>query len=68
MIRDAAQRHGISLSICNWVRRELMQDANWVSTVARDTGSKANGYACLGYYVRFFGDNEAEPALCNAAQ
>ena len=68
LIRDAAQRHGISISICNWVRRELRQDANWVSTIAKDTGSKANGYACLGYYVRFFGDNAAEPAVYESAE
>lgn len=68
LIRDTARRHGISISICNWVRRELMQEANWISTIANDTGSKANGYACLGYYVRFFGDNAAEPAELLSAE
>jgi len=68
LIRDTAQRHGISISICNWVRRELMQEADWVSSIAKDTGSKANGYACLGYYVGFFGDNDAEPAASRCAE
>jgi DNA repair photolyase len=68
LIRDAAQRHGISISICNWVRRELTPKAKWVGAIAKDTGSTANGYACLGYYVRFFGDDAAEPAACEAAE
>ena len=45
-----------------------MPQAKWVGAIAKDTGSTANGYACLGYYVRFFGDNVAEPAVCESAE
>ena len=45
-----------------------MQKAKWVGAIAKDTGSIANGYACLGYYVRFFGDDAAEPAVCERAE
>ncbi|GAA0583843.1 hypothetical protein [Rhizomicrobium electricum] len=68
LIRDTARRHGISISICNWVRRELMQKADWVGSIANDTGSKANGYACLGYYVRFFEDEAVEPVIRQSAE
>ena len=57
LIRDTAQRHGISISICNWVKKELTTAGSWVGTIAQDTGSIANGYACLGYYTRFFNSN-----------
>lgn len=59
LIRDTAKKYGISISICNWVRRELMQKSDWVSTIAKDTGSIEKGYACLGYYVRFFEEHSA---------
>lgn len=54
LIRDTARRHGVSISICNWVKRELSGVAGWVGSLAQDSGSVANGYACLGYYTRLF--------------
>lgn len=59
LIRAATERHGISISICNWVKRELTPQASWVGSIAQDTGSVANGYACLGYYTRLFGERTA---------
>ena len=51
-IRKAAERHGITLSICNWVKRELGSVADWVRSV--DQASAANGYCCLGYQTHLF--------------
>lgn len=51
-LRDAADQHGITISICNWVKRELGAQAEWVKTV--DKASAANGYRCLGYQTRLF--------------
>jgi DNA repair photolyase len=51
-IRDIAKQHGITISICNWVKRELSIEAEWVKTV--DHGSAANGYRCLGYQTNLF--------------
>lgn len=52
ILRDAAAEHGITISICNWVKRELGANAEWVKTV--DRASAANGYRCLGYQTRLF--------------
>ena len=52
MIKDIAERHGITISICNWVKRELGAVEGWVQTV--DKASAANGYRCLGYQSRLF--------------
>lgn len=52
LIRQAAERHGIDISICNWVKRELGQVAEWVLHI--DRASTANGYRCLGYQTRLF--------------
>ncbi|MDR0795770.1 MAG: hypothetical protein LBE79_06945, partial [Tannerella sp.] len=52
MIRNIATEHGISLSICNWVKRELGSVAEWVKNV--DAESAANGYRCLGYQTALF--------------
>lgn len=51
-IRDIAESHGITISICNWVKRELGSVAEWVRSV--DHSSSANGYYCLGYQSRMF--------------
>jgi DNA repair photolyase len=52
MIRNIAEQHGITISICNWVKRELGAVEGWVETV--DKASAANGYRCLGYQSRLF--------------
>lgn len=51
-IRSAAEQHGITISLCNWVKQELGSVATWVKTV--DQASAANGYRCLGYQTRLF--------------
>lgn len=51
-IRDIADQHDITISICNWVKRELSVEAEWVKNV--DHGSAANGYRCLGYQTNLF--------------
>ena len=52
LIKEIAMEHGISISICNWVKREIGSVAEWVKTI--DKESAANGYRCLGYYTRLF--------------
>jgi DNA repair photolyase len=52
LIEKIAKQYGISISICNWVKRELSMEADWVSKV--DTQSSANGYRCLGYQTHLF--------------
>ena len=52
MIRNMAQENGITVSICNWVKRELSKEAAWVGQV--DARSAADGYRCLGYQTRLF--------------
>ena len=52
IIKNIAEKHGITISICNWVKQELGAVAGWVKTV--DTASTANGYRCLGYQSRLF--------------
>ena len=52
LIRQAAQRHDITISICNWVKRELGAKAEWVKSIDRE--SAANGYRCLGYQRNLF--------------
>ncbi len=51
-IRNIAQQHGITISICNWVKRELSSVAQWVQDI--DQESAANGYRCLGYQTHLF--------------
>jgi DNA repair photolyase len=51
-IRRIAAQHGMTISICNWVKRELGGVAEWVQTV--DHASAANGYRCLGYQSNLF--------------
>lgn len=52
LIRQVAEAEGISLSICNWVKRELGHVAPWVKTI--DAASTARGYRCLGYQTCLF--------------
>lgn len=52
LIRELAAEHGITISICNWVKRELGGKTEWVKTV--DSESAAQGYRCLGYQTRLF--------------
>jgi DNA repair photolyase len=47
IIHNIAKQFGVSLSICNWVKRELGGVAEWVRSI--DTASAARGYRCLGY-------------------
>lgn len=51
-IQNAAKQYGITISICNWVKRELSAVADWVQTI--DQASAANGYRCLGYQIGLF--------------
>lgn len=51
-IRNAASEHGITISICNWVKQELGANADWVRSIDHD--SAANGYRCLGYQTGLF--------------
>lgn len=51
-IRNIAEQYGITISICNWVKRELGVSAEWVQRV--DQASAANGYRCLGYQDNLF--------------
>jgi len=52
LIRDIARKYDISVSICNWVKRELGQEAAWVRQI--DAESSAKGYRCLGYQTNLF--------------
>lgn len=52
LIKEIAMEHGITISICNWVKREIGSVAEWVRTI--DKESAANGYRCLGYQTRLF--------------
>lgn len=52
LIKEIASEYGITISICNWVKREIGGVAEWVKTI--DKESAANGYRCLGYYTRIF--------------
>ncbi len=52
LIREIASAHGITISICNWVKKEVGSAAEWVKSI--DKESAANGYRCLGYQTRLF--------------
>ena len=52
MICRAANDNNITISICNWVKRELGNVADWIKHI--DTESSCNGYRCLGYQMRLF--------------
>jgi DNA repair photolyase len=52
MINDRARENGISVSICNWVKRELSKEAPRINQI--DRKSSADGYRCLGYQTRLF--------------
>jgi DNA repair photolyase len=55
-IQTAAEKHGITISICNWVKHELGANADWVRSI--DRASATNGYRCLGYQTALFPDNK----------
>ncbi|NMW21197.1 MAG: hypothetical protein HKK67_06120 [Chlorobiaceae bacterium] len=55
-IQSASEEHGITISLCNWVKHELGAKAEWVRTI--DRASAANGYRCLGYQSALFPDNK----------
>ena len=55
-IQTEAEKHGITISICNWVKHELGARAEWVRSIDQD--STANGYRCLGYQTALFPDNK----------
>lgn len=52
MISRVAGEHGITISICNWVKAELSKEAAWVGEI--DALSSAAGYRCLGYQTKLF--------------
>jgi DNA repair photolyase len=52
LIREIASQHGIHISICNWVKKELGSSAEWVKSI--DKESTLNGYRCLGYQTNLF--------------
>ena len=52
MINRVAQEHGITISICNWVKSQLSKEAAWVGKI--DLVSGAAGYRCLGYQTKLF--------------
>lgn len=58
LIRDIAAAEGITLSLCNWVKRELGSVAPWVKSI--DKESAAAGYRCLGYQTRLLQSREDE--------
>jgi hypothetical protein len=63
-IREIAQDNGITISICNWVKRELGGHSEWVKSV--DQHSASNGYRCLGYQTHIF-NNAAAPTQISLA-
>lgn len=57
LIRTFAEKYGLTISICNWVKSELSKAAAWVGQI--DALSKAAGYRCLGYQTRMFAEQPA---------
>ncbi len=51
-IKEMAMERGITISICNWVKREVGSAQEWVKGI--DSESAANGWRCLGYQTRLF--------------
>lgn len=49
-IAECAKRHDITLSLCNWVRREVGGCDPRVT--ALNQASRKGGYQCLGYQTR----------------
>lgn len=52
LINDIACENGITISLCNWVKRKLSQENQCISQIDRE--SSANGYCCLGYQTKLF--------------
>jgi DNA repair photolyase len=59
MIQRVAREHGITISICNWVKAELSKEAAWVGQI--DALSSAAGYRCLGYQTNLFAQDSRRP-------
>jgi DNA repair photolyase len=51
-INDIASRYNISISICNWVKKELAPFDSFISTIDRESSGK--GLRCLGYQTNLF--------------
>ncbi len=51
-IRKSAMERGITVSLCNWVKREVGGVQEWVRHIGDE--SAANGWRCLGYQTRLF--------------
>jgi DNA repair photolyase len=52
LIKRKADKYGLSISICNWVKSQLSKEAAWVGKV--DAKSSLAGYRCLGYQTKLF--------------
>lgn len=53
LIREIADEYHISISLCNWVKRELAEEnAPFIRGI--DKKSLTQGYRCLGYQTRLF--------------
>jgi len=50
-LRKSAGDHGLTISICNWVKKELSAVDPSVKRI--DAESMANGFRCLGYQKNF---------------
>lgn len=59
LISRVAREHGITISICNWVKAELSKEAAWVGSI--DALSSAVGYRCLGYQTKLFEQDSRRP-------
>lgn len=49
-IAEYAKQHGITLSLCNWVKREVGRCDSQIKTLDRE--SRKGGYQCLGYQTK----------------
>ena len=54
---DRAAAHGMCVSICNWVKRQMEQVQPAFSAFNAD--SLARGYACLGYQTALLDPDSA---------
>lgn len=52
LIRDIAHEYGITISLCNWVKKQLKEEAPFIREI--DKESIGQGYRCLGYQTRLF--------------
>jgi hypothetical protein len=49
-IKEYSQKYGISISICNWVKKEIWQLDPSIYQI--DKESSENWYRCLGYQTQ----------------